>query len=112
MSLETIHIRLEDFPFEKGGDKLSLRTLEGTNMTFLNCKFEKGCVVPLHQHESEQLSIIIKGCLKGKIGNKEYLVKSGEVILVPPNVLHEWMALEETISLEVFSPPRERPNFS
>jgi len=111
MSTEVIHICLEDIPFQSGGDKLFLRSLEGKNITLLNCKFEKGCLVPLHQHESEQISIIVKGCLKGKIGGKEYLVKSGDVIKVPPNLLHEWVALEETISLEVFSPPRERPNF-
>jgi unsaturated pyranuronate lyase len=107
---QTFHF--EDMKFEKVGEKISLKIVEGTNITLLNCKFEKGCIIPNHRHESEQITIVVKGCLKGKINDKEYMVQSGKGIVIPPNLPHEWVALEETISLEVFSPPREKPSFS
>ena len=103
--------RFEDMKFEKVGEKVSLKTVDGTNTTLLHCRFEKGCIIPNHHHESEQVTIIFKGCLKGKIDGKEYTVRSGEGIVIPPNLPHEWVALEDTIDLEIFSPPRERPNF-
>ena len=101
----------EDMNFEKVGEKVSLKTVDGTNITLLNCKFEKGCIIPNHHHESEQITIIVKGCLKGTMNGKEYTVCSGEGIVIPPNLPHEWVALEDTISLEVFSPLRKKPNF-
>jgi|SRR3989344_9341345 len=103
--------RFEDMKFEKVGEKVSLKTVNGTNTTLLNCKFEKGCIIPNHHHASEQITIVIKGCLKGKINDKEYTLRSGKGIVIPSNLPHEWVALEETINLEVFSPPREKPNF-
>jgi len=111
MTKKVLHVRLEELPFESVGDKVVARSLEGTHMTLLNCRFQQGCKIPIHQHESEQISYILKGCLKGKIGGKEYLVRTGEVIVIPPYQPHEWEALEETITLEVFSPPREKPSF-
>lgn len=103
--------RFEDMEFEKVGDKVALKKVDGTNTTLLNCKFEKGCIIPNHHHESEQITTIVKGCLKGKINGKEYTIKEGGGIVIPPNEPHEWLALEDTISLEVFCPPREKPNF-
>lgn len=101
----------EDMEFEKVGDKTSIKPINGTNITVMNCVFEKGCVIPNHHHESEQITIIIKGCLKGKINGKEYIVRSGQGIVIPPHLPHEWVALEDTIDLEIFSPLREKPNF-
>ena len=111
MEKKVLHVQLENLPFESVGDKIAARSVEGTHMTFLNCRFERGCKIPVHQHESEQISFILKGCLKGKICGKEYRVKAGEVIVIPPYQPHEWEAIEETISLETFSPPREKPKF-
>ena len=101
----------EDMNFEKVGEKVSLKTVDGTNITLLNCKFEKGCIIPNHHHESEQITIVVKGCLKGTMNGKEYTVRSGEGIVIPPNLPHEWTAPEDTITLEVFSPLRKKPNF-
>ena len=111
MEKESKTFRFEDMDFEKVGEKVSLKTVNGTNCTILNCKFEKGCIIPNHHHESEQITFVVSGCLKGKIKDKEYTVHSGGGIVIPPNLPHEWIALEDTISLEVFTPPRETPTF-
>lgn len=111
MKKETQPFKFDEMDFEKAGERVFIKAVEGENLTFLNCKFEKGCKIPNHHHKSEQMTYIVKGCLKGSVNGKEYIVRTGEGIIIAPDVPHEWIALEETISLEAFSPPREKPNF-
>jgi len=71
---------------------------------------KKGCIVPKHSHENEQLTYILEGALKFKIGDdgaEEIVVSAGEVLLIPSNVPHMAEALEETLDVDVFSPPRQ-----
>lgn len=66
----------------------------------------KGCVVPLHHHENEQVSYILEGALKFMIEDREIVVRSGEVLCIPPNLPHQAEALEDTLDLDIFYPPR------
>lgn len=66
----------------------------------------KGCVVPLHSHVNEQLSMIFSGALKFWIDGKELVVRGGEVLTIPPNMPHQAEALEDTTGIDVFHPPR------
>jgi len=68
---------------------------------------KKGCVVPLHSHANEQISYILEGALKFLIDSKEIVVRSGEVLCIPGNVPHEALALEDTVDLDIFNPPRQ-----
>lgn len=70
----------------------------------------KGCIVPLHQHEHEQVTYVLDGALKFWIGDpnpEERTVCGEELIHFPSNVWHKAEALEDTVVLDVFSPPRE-----
>ena len=66
----------------------------------------KGGVVPTHQHESEQLTYILEGALKLLVEGKEVVVRKGEVLLIPSNVPHSAVAMEDTVDLDIFSPIR------
>jgi quercetin dioxygenase-like cupin family protein len=65
-----------------------------------------GCVVPLHSHENEQITYILEGALKFSLPGKEVTVHAGEILVIPANVPHSAEALEDTIDLDVFCPPR------
>ena len=67
---------------------------------------KKGTRVPRHSHHNEQVTYILEGALKFAIDGKEIVVRAGEVLCIPPNMPHEAWALEETIDLDVFNPPR------
>ena len=70
----------------------------------------KGAIVPEHHHESEQITYILEGALKfwiGEDGAEEITVSAGEVLHIPPNVPHKAEALEETLDVDIFSPPRQ-----
>ena len=71
---------------------------------------EKGFVVPRHMHENEQITYVLEGALKFWIGEDEgheVVVSAGEVLHIPSNVCHKAEALEDTLDVDVFSPPRE-----
>jgi len=68
---------------------------------------KKGCIVPEHSHHNEQITYILEGALKFWIDGKVIVVKAGEVLTIPPHMPHKAEALEETIDLDVFNPPRE-----
>lgn len=80
--------------------------LVGTNIMLARVLMKKGAHVPLHHHHNEQVTYILEGALKFAIGGKEIVVKTGEVLCIPSNVPHEAWALEDTVDLDVFNPPR------
>jgi len=68
---------------------------------------KKGAHVPMHHHHNEQVTYILEGALKFAIDGKEIVVRAGEVLCIPSNLPHEAWALEDTVDLDVFNPPRE-----
>jgi len=81
--------------------------LTGQNLMLARVIMKKGAHVPLHHHHNEQVTYILEGALKFAIDGKELVVKAGEVLCIPSNMPHEAWALEDTIDLDVFNPPRE-----
>jgi quercetin dioxygenase-like cupin family protein len=78
-------------------------------MMLAHVYLDKGCIVPQHSHENEQLTYIIEGALRfwiGADGAEEIVVRAGEVLHIPSNVPHKAEALEDTLDVDVFSPPR------
>jgi quercetin dioxygenase-like cupin family protein len=99
-----------DMPKEKVTDQISRRLVTGQAMMLAHVYLDKGAIVPKHQHHNEQLTYILKGALRFWIGDdqKQVLdVREGEVLHIPSNVWHKAEALEDTLDVDVFSPPRE-----
>jgi len=104
------HYRWEEMPKEKVNEQLSRRLITGDRMMLAHVYIKKGCVVPKHHHENEQLTYILEGGLHffiGDDGKQEVVVRKGEVLHIPSNVPHEAHAIEDTLDVDVFSPPRE-----
>jgi len=71
---------------------------------------KKGCVVPRHSHENEQITYILEGRLRFWLGADEAQileVGAGEVLHIPSGVQHKAEALEDTLDVDIFSPPRQ-----
>ena len=89
---------------------LDRKLITGDDMMIAQVFLKKGCIVPRHQHHNEQLTYILEGALRFWIGEDESRVQdvhAGEVLHIPSNVWHKAEALEDTLDLDVFSPPRE-----
>lgn len=103
------HIRWDDLPREKVTDSLSRKLVTGERMMLAQVFLDEGCIVPKHSHENEQLTYILSGALRFWIGEDESEVidvRAGEVLHIPSNVPHKALALEDTLDVDVFSPPR------
>jgi len=104
---EVSHTRWDDIAVEQLSSHIGRQFIVGTNVMIARVLLRKGAVVPKHHHHNEQLSYILEGALKFLIEGKEIVVRSGEVLCIPPNVPHEAHALEDTVDLDVFNPPRQ-----
>lgn len=102
--------RWDDMPKERVTDVISRRLVTGDRMMLAHVYLDKGALVPQHSHENEQLTYILEGALHFWIGadkSEEVIVRAGEVLYIPSNVPHEARALEDTLDVDVFSPPRQ-----
>lgn len=97
----------DQMPFEKVTDLIYRRYVVGQNEMLVYFKLLKGAIIPEHHHLSEQISYILKGYVMVYVAGKEFHVKAGDVIHIPPHLPHRFVALEDTIDVDVFSPIRE-----
>jgi quercetin dioxygenase-like cupin family protein len=109
VSKETTFYRWDDMPKEKVTDLLERRLITGDRMMLAHVYLKKGSIVPKHQHENEQLTYVLEGALHfwiGDAGTDEITIRAGEVLHIPSNVWHKAEALEDTLDVDIFSPPR------
>lgn len=104
--------RWDDMPRERLSPVLERRLVTGERMMLAHVYLKKGCVVPLHSHDNEQMTYILDGVLRlwvgaeGSAGQRRYDLRAGEVLVIPSNVPHRAEALEDTLDVDVFCPPR------
>lgn len=97
-------------PKERVSDTLERRLITGDRMMLAHVYLAKGCVVPKHSHANEQLTYILEGALHFWLGEdqtEEVVVRAGEVLHIPSNLPHKALALEDTLDVDIFDPPRE-----
>ena len=102
--------RWDQMPREDLHAQLSRRLITGDQVMLAHVYLKKGCVVPKHSHMNEQFTYILEGALRFLVGDgeiQEMIVRAGEVLHLPGNVPHEAHALEDTLDVDVFYPPRE-----
>jgi quercetin dioxygenase-like cupin family protein len=88
-------------------DKLWRKLVTGEKAMVAQLFLAQGCLVPTHQHVSEQISLILEGALKFELEGREIMVRAGEVLVIPSSVPHSALALEDTRGFDVFSPIRQ-----
>jgi len=106
-SSELKYIAWSQVEREPLNDKIAREMVHGEKLMLARVFMKKGAHVPKHQHHNEQATYILEGALKFAIDGKEIVVKAGEVLCIPGNMPHEAWALEDTLDLDVFTPPRE-----
>jgi quercetin dioxygenase-like cupin family protein len=93
-------------PLEELNPLLQRQFVVGQEIMVARVLLKKGCIVPEHSHHNEQLTYVLDGALKFWIDGKEIVVHSGEVLCIPAHMPHKAEALEDTVDLDVFNPPR------
>ena len=103
------HHRWDDVPREELNPHIGRRLITGDAMMIAHVYLAKGAIVPKHAHENEQITYILEGCLRFSLGDDEpeiVDVAAGEVLTIPAHVPHAAEALEDTLDVDIFTPPR------
>lgn len=98
--------RWDEIALEKVTEMVSRKAVVGERETLVQVYVKRGCLIPLHAHDSEQMTYVLQGALKFLVDGDEVTVREGEVLLIPSGIAHQAEALEDTFELDVFSPIR------
>lgn len=104
------HHRWDAMPVEELNPLIGRRLITGERMMLAHVYLKRGAIVPRHQHHNEQLTYVLEGWLRFWIGEDESEVidvRAGEVLVLPSMVWHKAEAMEDTLDVDVFNPPRE-----
>ena len=101
------HVNWEDVPTESLNPLLDRQLVIGEHMMVARVLLKKGAIVPMHSHFNEQVTHIQSGALQFTIDAKQITVRAGEWLVIPPNLPHSALALEDTVDIDIFTPPRQ-----
>lgn len=96
-----------EMPFRPLNEKVSSRIIAGEKLMFAEHRVKKGHVIKDDKHPNEQLTFVLDGHIKITVDGEIYMLKKGNALLIPSKVVHSCEVLEDSIVLEVFSPPRK-----
>lgn len=99
--------RWDELELEKVTEMISRKIVTGEREMLAQIYLKKGAVVPMHSHESEQITYVLQGALRFLIDGEQITVREGEVLVIPSWVEHQAEALDDTFELDVFSPIRQ-----
>lgn len=108
------HLAWDSVPLEQLNPLISRKLITSEKMMLAQVFLAKGAIVPAHDHINEQFTYILSGTLRFWIGahadapGDTYTdVKAGEVLVIPSMVRHRAEALEDTLDVDIFNPPRQ-----
>jgi len=101
----TLH-RWDEIALEKITEMMSQKIVAGAHQMLAQTYLKQGALVPMHAHPNEQMTYVLQGALKFRVGEEEITVREGEVLHIPANVRHQAEALDDTFQLDIYSPPR------
>ena len=99
--------RWDEVELEQLNPLLTRQFVAGAQAMLARIVLRKGCVVPEHAHANEQISFVLEGRMRFVFGGEQRVVETGGMLVIPGGVAHSAEALEETVNLDVFAPPRE-----
>lgn len=99
---------LEGMPEGEGGH-LSIKPLMvGRDMVFLEAHREKGLIDPEHTHpDHESICYLVRGKVRVVIAGEEFIAEPGDTWIHPAGVPHYHEALEDSVQIEIKSPPKK-----
>jgi quercetin dioxygenase-like cupin family protein len=100
------HYDWTQVPSEQMNPNLSRRVIHTRNMTIARLHLKGGSTVPEHHHVNEQVAFVVNGALKFVIGGVTQELRSGQCVVIPPDIPHSVEVLEDTDVIDTFSPPR------
>jgi len=105
---EKLHVKDSDIAWEKADEGIK-RKIMGyqPNLMLVKVHFDRGAIGYKHTHSHEQVSYVISGKFEVDIDGKKQVLQAGDAFVIPANVEHGAVCLEEGVLIDTFSPMRE-----
>jgi quercetin dioxygenase-like cupin family protein len=97
----------ENIPAQQLDEHIVRRMIVGQKEMLVRWEFKKGALAARHSHPHEQVVMMVHGKLRLAVGDDETIMGPQDIVVIPPQVPHEAEALEDTVVIDIFSPPRE-----
>ncbi|MGH9476493.1 MAG: cupin domain-containing protein [Terriglobales bacterium] len=104
---QPLHTRWSDLELETLNPLIQRHFVVGEQVMLARILLKKGAEVPLHSHANEQVTWILEGALQFTLDGRDLTLRAGEVLCIPPHMPHAARALEDTVDVDVFTPPRQ-----
>jgi len=98
----------DEFPTREYVPNVFLQAVSGEKVMLTRITYKGQVTIPAHQHEAEQIMMMVQGRLWAKVGDEEQEVGPGALLIVNSNVIHSFRKLseEDVIFHESFAPIR------
>jgi quercetin dioxygenase-like cupin family protein len=101
------HINWDEIPAERLNDKFVRKLAWDGKLMIGLTLVEKGCLVPPHAHDNQQMTFVTSGRWRFRLEGKTVDVGPNEMIFIPANEVHSAEAIETLVAYDIFTPPRE-----
>lgn len=102
--------RWDDVPREEVNPSFVRQLITGEKIMLAMLDLKAGSEVAFHVHDNEQVSTAHSGAIKlilGEHGEQEFVLRAGDVLVIPGGLPHRAEVLEDFTGMDVFSPPRQ-----
>jgi quercetin dioxygenase-like cupin family protein len=100
----------DQIPMETVNPMMQRQIITGELMTVAKIYFKDGFLVPMHSHHNEQITQVISGLLRfriGEDGEQTIDVGPGQTIVIPANVPHEALVVGDVVEMDMWAPRRD-----
>ena len=100
----------DQIPMETVNPMMQRQIITGELMTVAKIYFKDGFLVPMHSHHNEQITQVISGLLRfriGEDGEQTIDVGPGKTIVIPANVPHEALVVGDVVEMDMWAPRRD-----
>lgn len=103
----TTTTHLGELAWDRVDDLLQRKVVDGASMTLTRYSFSPGGRFPLHEHDQEQVTIVLSGELTFEVEGMPHVLEEDGVIVIPPGIPHSATAGNSGAEvLSVVSPAR------
>lgn len=97
----------DQMPVQQITKNIGRRFIMGTESIMIRWDLKAGTKLPVHFHVQEQVTRVEQGAMEAYSQGQKYVMTPGQVMVFPPNVPHEFVALKNTVFIEQQTPARQ-----
>ena len=103
-------LQWDDVSMETVNLMMQRQIITGELMTVAKIYFKDGFLVPRHSHHNEQITQVISGLMKfrlGENGEDAIDVGPGQAIVIPADLPHEALVVGDVVEMDMWAPRRD-----